>query len=72
MLLYYIVGGSALLSLTVGYLWGNKTGHQQEQHSREATAVRLDAEIAQKKQWIEKLTESYETYKNSSKAPKRT
>ena len=63
MLLYYIVGGSALLSLTVGYLWGNKTGHQQEQHSREATAVRLDAEIAQKKQWIEKLTESYETYK---------
>lgn len=63
MLLYYIIGGSAVLSLIAGYLWGNKTGHQQEQHSREATAVSLDAEIAQKKQWIEKLTESYETYK---------
>lgn len=63
MLLYYFIGGSVVLSLITGYLWGNKTGHQQEQHSREATAVSLDAEIAQKKQWIEKLTESYETYK---------
>ena len=63
MLLYYFIGGSVVFSLIAGYLWGNKTGHQQEQHSREATAVSLDAEIAQKKQWIEKLTESYETYK---------
>lgn len=63
MLLYYIIGGSAVLSLIAGYLWGNKTGHQQEQHSREATAASLNAEIAQKKQWVEKLTESYETYK---------
>lgn len=63
MLLYYFIGGSVVFSLIAGYLWGNKTGHQQEQHSREATAVSLDAEIAQKKQWIEKLTESYETHK---------
>lgn len=63
MLLYYIIGGSAVLSLIAGYLWGNKTGHQQEQHSREVTAASLNAEIAQKKQWVEKLTESYETYK---------
>ena len=63
MLLYYFIGGSVVFSLIAGYLWGNKTGHQQEQHSREATAVSLDAEIAQKKQWIEKLTKSYETYK---------
>lgn len=63
MLLYYLIGGSVVFSLIAGYLWGNKTGHQQEQHSREATAVSLDAEIAQKKQWIEKLTESYETHK---------
>ena len=63
MLLYYFIGGSVFFSLIAGYLWGNKTGHQQEQHSREATAVSLDAEIAQKKQWIEKLTESYETHK---------
>jgi len=63
LLLYYFIGGFVVFSLIAGYLWGNKTGHQQEQHSREATAVSLDAEIAQKKQWIEKLTESYETYK---------
>lgn len=63
MLLYYIIGGSAVFSLVAGYLWGNKIGHQQEKHSREAAAVSLDAEIAQKKQWIEKLTKSYETYK---------
>jgi HJR/Mrr/RecB family endonuclease len=63
LLLYYFIGGSVVFSLIAGYLWGNKTGHQQEQHSREATAVSLDAEIAQKKQWIEKLTESYETHK---------
>lgn len=63
MLLCYIIGGSAVFSLVAGYLWGNKIGHQQEKHLREAAAVSLDAEIAQKKQWIEKLTESYETYK---------
>lgn len=68
MLLYYIIGGSAVFSLIAGYLWGNNTGHQQEQHSREAAAVKLDAEIAQKKQWIEKLTESYEAHKKLEKS----
>lgn len=68
LLLYYIIGGSAVFSLIAGYLWGNKTGHQQEQHSREAAAVKLDAEIAQKKQWIEKLTESYEAHKKLEKS----
>lgn len=65
---YYIIGGSAAISLLVGYLWGNKTGHRQEQHSKEAAAVKLDAEIAQKKQWVQRLTESYETYKKLEKS----
>lgn len=64
---YYIIGGSAALSLIVSYLWGNKIGHQQEQHSKEAVAASLDAEIAQKKQWVQRLTESYETYKKLEK-----
>ena len=64
---YYIIGGSAIISLVVGYLWGNKTGHQQEQHSKEALAASLDAEIAQKKQWVQRLAESYETYKKLEK-----
>ena len=53
---YYIIGGSAALSLIVSYLWGNKIGHQQEQHSKEAVAASLDAEIAQKKQAENNLT----------------
>lgn len=65
---YYIIGGSAVISLVVGYLWGNKTGHQEELHSTEEYSVRLDAEIAQKKQWVQRLTESYETYKKLEKS----
>lgn len=56
------IGGSAIFSLIVGYLWGNKTGHQEELHSTEEYSVQLDAEIAQKKQWVQRLTESYEKY----------
>lgn len=67
MLWYYVVGGSSIAALITGYLWGNKVGHQQEIQSKTAQSAQLDAEIAQKKQWIQKLTESYETYKKLEK-----